>query len=377
MVSREEELVISEPLDPLSPATEGGDKKRLLYGLLDLFKSVLPGSDLSGFQVPVQFNMPKSQLQLYGESVYCCSDDLLLACAKGSTPLQRFLCVVAWHISTTRVAPFARTPFNPILGETHHVSCGLLNVFLEQVSHHPPISALYAVNDHDGFQLQWWQKPCPQYHGNRVEVNVQGRRELFLNAHKEVYEMTCPKLVIRFFPTTGNEWVGKSTIKCSGSQLQANLLFHARPFFSLWGNIGEISGQILDSSTGDPLFDISGSYKGVVSVLEIKTGETKVLFDAQKSLANLKAPKALNTKKVKETESVAVWRLVMEGLVERDWEVARKAKHEIEERQRALAKKTKKEMKKWIPKYFELVEGDNWQWLHNEKFVEQAPLFIP
>ena len=77
--------------------------------------------------------MPKSQLQMYGESVYCCRNDLLGNCARGTTALQRFLNVVAWHISTTRLAPFSQAPFNPILGETHHVSCGNLNVIVEQV----------------------------------------------------------------------------------------------------------------------------------------------------------------------------------------------------------------------------------------------------
>jgi hypothetical protein len=84
-------------------------------------------------QVPVQLNMPKSQLQMYGESIYCCRNELLRECARGSTPLQRFMSVVAWHISTTRLGPFGQAPFNPVLGETHHVSAGNLNVLLEQV----------------------------------------------------------------------------------------------------------------------------------------------------------------------------------------------------------------------------------------------------
>jgi hypothetical protein len=84
-------------------------------------------------QLPPQFNMPKSQLQVYGDSVVCSARDLLSKCVEGINPLERFKAVVAWSISTTRPVIFSKVPYNPILGETHHVSCGNLNVLLEQV----------------------------------------------------------------------------------------------------------------------------------------------------------------------------------------------------------------------------------------------------
>ena len=77
--------------------------------------------------------MPKSQLQCYGESVYSTASDLLSKCNSAENPVDRFINVVAWSISTTRPAIFGVVPYNPILGETHHVSKGSLNVLLEQV----------------------------------------------------------------------------------------------------------------------------------------------------------------------------------------------------------------------------------------------------
>ncbi|KAH7443807.1 hypothetical protein KP509_02G051800 [Ceratopteris richardii] len=279
----EEELFVSPPLEPFAGGGGGNiwkqeratDNQSTLSRVLDILKSVAFGSDLTRFQIPVQLNMPKSQLQLYGESVYCVSDNLLDACAKGSTPLERFLRVIAWHISTTRLAPFGQTPFNPILGETHHVSCGNLNVFLEQVSHHPPISALYATNEPANLRLQWWQNPAPRFYGHKVEVVIQGKRELWLDAHKEVYEMTSPNLMIQFFPTFGNEWVGSTTIKCSASDLEATLIFHSRPFYVWWGSIGQITGRVLKSSSQAPLHEISGFYN---QILVLKKSTQKAYF---------------------------------------------------------------------------------------------------
>ncbi|XP_058113005.1 oxysterol-binding protein-related protein 4B-like isoform X2 [Magnolia sinica] len=87
-------------------------------------------------KLPPIFNLPKSQLQLYGESVYCIGEDTLSRCANGKNALERFTSIVTWNITTAQPAIFGLALFNPVLGETHHVSRGSLNVLLEQVSIH-------------------------------------------------------------------------------------------------------------------------------------------------------------------------------------------------------------------------------------------------
>lgn len=84
-------------------------------------------------QLSPLFNLPKSHLQCFGESVYCIGNDLLGRCNKGESPQDRFTAVVSWSISILRPMIFGIAPYNPILGETHHVSRGNLNVLLEQV----------------------------------------------------------------------------------------------------------------------------------------------------------------------------------------------------------------------------------------------------
>lgn len=101
--------------------------------VLQLLKGFRPGSDVTKLQLPPQFNLPKSQLQVYGEAVYCCAQDYLGLCAEGATPVERLLAVVTFHLCTTRPAPFLKAPYNPVIGETHHVSVGELNVLCEQV----------------------------------------------------------------------------------------------------------------------------------------------------------------------------------------------------------------------------------------------------
>ncbi|XP_057828132.2 oxysterol-binding protein-related protein 4B-like [Cryptomeria japonica] len=142
---------------------EGQRQEKILTRILNLFKCIRPGSDLTKFQLPPQFNLPKSQLQLFGESVYFYSQDLPRKCAQRETALERFNSVVAWSISTTRLPIFRKAPYNPILGETRHVSSWNLNVLLEQVSHHPPASALHATNESQKLELNWWHYPQAQF----------------------------------------------------------------------------------------------------------------------------------------------------------------------------------------------------------------------
>ncbi|GAU37984.1 hypothetical protein TSUD_205240 [Trifolium subterraneum] len=59
--------------------------------------------------------------------------DLISNLITGKTSLDRLMSVVEWSISTTSPQRFGVAPYNPILGETHHVSKGDLNVLLEQV----------------------------------------------------------------------------------------------------------------------------------------------------------------------------------------------------------------------------------------------------
>ncbi|RRT51792.1 hypothetical protein B296_00040135 [Ensete ventricosum] len=143
-------VVLTPPLALEGGLAEEHQTPGLLPRVLSLLRNVRPGSDLTHFQacllfpryimlssLPPIFNMPKSQLQCYGESVYCINEDYLTRCPRGKSSFERFTSVVAWSISTMRPAIFGLAPFDPLLGETHHVSRGSLNVLLEQVTAMP------------------------------------------------------------------------------------------------------------------------------------------------------------------------------------------------------------------------------------------------
>ena len=51
-----------------------------------------------------------------------------------------FAGIPALHLNSAK-------PFNPILGETFEFIIGGIPIYMEQISHHPPISAVYAKTD--------------------------------------------------------------------------------------------------------------------------------------------------------------------------------------------------------------------------------------
>lgn len=352
-------------------------KNHILSRILNLFKPVTPGSDLTKFELPPQFNMPKSQLQVYGDSVVCSARDLLSKCVEGISPLERFKVVVAWSISTTRPVIFAEVPYNPVLGETHHVSSGNLNVLLEQVSHHPPISALHATNAEKQIEMTWWQQPAPHFYGNSVEATVHGKRILRLLSFGENYEMNCPKLLFRFLPSPCTEWVGNVSVKCEQSGLEATLCYRGKSLFGLKGSSTKLTGKIFSTTTAQDLYEIDGHWDQTVSLKNIETGKTRKLYDANETITMLKTPVVKNPWGLAPTESALVWSALSESILKKDWIKAKEAKKMVEERQRNLAEERENKGIVWRPKYFSKTEDGKWEWLQKGQPIPLAPIVVP
>ncbi|KAL2928839.1 Oxysterol-binding protein-related protein 4C [Bienertia sinuspersici] len=260
-IESKRDVVLTSPLSIDGESNNDYKPPNLLQMIFSLLNNVRPGADLTRFQLPPLFNLPKSHLQCFGESVYCVNKDMLSNCAKGETTIDRMISVVAWSISTVRPLMFGVAPYNPTLGETHHASRGTLNVLLEQVSHHPPVSAMHASDEANGIELLWCQHAVPKFHGATIETIVHGKRKLNLVKKGESYEMNSPKLLIRLLPKLGVEWVGNVRIKCQETSLEAELSFKSGSFLGFGGGNRSIKGKIMDSSNSfKTLYEVHGQW---------------------------------------------------------------------------------------------------------------------
>ncbi|XP_022546766.1 oxysterol-binding protein-related protein 4B-like isoform X1 [Brassica napus] len=348
--------------------------------ILSLLKNVRPGSDLTNFQLPPQLNLPKSQLQCYGEMIYSFGGhDLLGECSRRDLPIERLKSVVAWNISKLRPVLFGQAPYNPVLGETHHVSSGHINVLIEQVSHHPPVSALQATHEEENIDVMWVQHFIPKFRGAYVELEVKGKRVMKLQSRKETYDMNQPRLVIRLVPVPRADWAGKMKIKCPETDLEAELHLVSDSFIERFrgSNNRAVKGKISESSSGSKLYDIFGHWDRTISAKSLKTGEVEVIYNANGSISGLKPPTVNNLKEVMENESAMVWSEVSEGILNKDWERAREAKKAVEDRQRESLKQREASGESWVPKHFSVVRnGKDWDCTPLQPTVPRAPLVI-
>ncbi|XP_027332852.1 oxysterol-binding protein-related protein 4B-like [Abrus precatorius] len=379
----ETKIVLTKPfsLEGESDLDPSYRAPNLLSRLLSLLKNVRPGSDLTNFQLPPLFNFPKSQLQCYGESVYCTSENLLSKCNSGEGPIDRFTSVVAWSISTTRPASFGVAPYNPTLGETHHVSKGNLNVLLEQVSLDPPVSALHATDEKENIEMIWCQQTAPKFRGTSIEARVHGKRLLKLQNHRETYEMNSPHLSIRILPVPGVDWVGNVTIRCLETGLEAELSYtSSRSFLGVGGNRKLIKGKIVDTSLFKVLYEVDGHWDRIVKVKDTNSGEIRVIYDAKEVISGLKVPIVKDAKSVWTTESAHVWSELSEAIMSKEWEKAKEAKERVEERQRKILRERDIKGESWIPKNFILYHSKDrleWNCSPIQKLVPPAPIIAP
>uniref|UniRef100_A0A6N2N2K5 Uncharacterized protein n=1 Tax=Salix viminalis TaxID=40686 RepID=A0A6N2N2K5_SALVM len=309
------QVVLTKPLSVDGDVTADYKAPNLVQRMLSLIGSL-----------PPLFNIPKSQLQCYGESAYCFSKNLLQQCNNAENSLDRFTSVVAWSISTTRPPSFGVAPYNPILGETHHVSRGSLNVLLEQVSHHPPVSALHATDEKENIELIWCQHPVPKFYGRA----------------------TFPKLLFSCFKETGFE---------------AELCYITS---SLLGRGGEhrVEGKIYQFSSMKTLYEVEGYWNRLRRSSSLfHRGRNGFLF----------------CKGIWPTESTAVWSEVSRGILGKNWTKAREAKSTVEDCQRKLAKERKSKGENWVPNHFTISDSkeDGWDCSPIQERVPPAPIVVP
>ncbi|KAL3533268.1 hypothetical protein ACH5RR_006789 [Cinchona calisaya] len=118
-----------------------------------------------------------------------------------------------------------------------------------KVSHHPPVTALHATDEKENIEMIWCHYPVSKFHGTHIETEVHGKRQLKLLNREDTYVMNSPKLVIRYLPMIGVDWLGNVTIKCQETGLAAELSYRGNSFLPRQGNYRSIKGKIFMTSS--------------------------------------------------------------------------------------------------------------------------------
>ncbi|KAI8910275.1 hypothetical protein EDD86DRAFT_225708 [Gorgonomyces haynaldii] len=301
--------------------------------------------------------------------------DLFYDIAKQSDQ-EQMVAVLRWFVSTlygsfhSRCAGdnSERKPFNPVLGETMtaewkdtaNKGWTSASMVVEQVSHHPPISAfaikMPAQKDPKKPSLLM-QGQCGQkttFSSGAIKVVQVGRARVTVSVPgKDDVEYTIyplPELTVAGL-LTGKifvELLGKTQIKSSLGHV-AEIEFIPKGWFT--GDYFQVKGWVKSSPKADPTYLISGDWtkRTIVS----KKGEQTTLFDASVE-PHPRIYKPLEQQG--ELESHKLWGVVSQALKDGDYAKASHEKTTIEEAQRKIRRERKESGKTFTPQYFDFVQ---------------------
>ncbi|KAG2690575.1 hypothetical protein I3760_09G193700 [Carya illinoinensis] len=172
------------------------------------------GADVTSLvTLPVLIFEPMSMLQKMAELMeYSYLLDLADEC---EDPYMRLVYAASWFISVYCAIQRTWKPFNPILGETYEmVNHGGITFIAEQVSHHPPISAGHAENEHFIYDIT--SKVKTKFLGNSLDIYPLGRTRVTLKRDGVVLGLVPP-------PTKVNNLIfGRTWVDSPGEMILTN-----------------------------------------------------------------------------------------------------------------------------------------------------------
>jgi len=212
------------------------------------FLSSKLGSDVlrAGISLPSYMYEPLSILQRQAEMIE--HANILNEAAKCVDNIEQLAYVCAFAVSGYSSTQRYKPNFNPLLGETFEYVDKRSNTkfLVEQVSHHPPISAFHSEND----QWKFWQNSSPttKFLGNSLDLNTHGNSYISFHGSQNQFFYTNPSTRIQniIFGTMRMEHYGELNIRNLNGSASAIITFTRSGYFQ--GTQYQVEGFIYDKN---------------------------------------------------------------------------------------------------------------------------------
>ncbi|EDV23913.1 uncharacterized protein TRIADDRAFT_26288, partial [Trichoplax adhaerens] len=168
------------------------------------------GKELWRVTMPIHFNEPLSLMQRICEDLEYAY--LLNQAAECKDSMRRLALVTAFAVSpfSTTIGRYSK-PFNPLLGETFELIDDNLDYccFCEQVSHHPPVLAMYC----EGRTWKLWQeyKFDSKFRGQFLRLSPTGDVHVKFKDNQHHYSWNRPDTIVHNL-LIGSMWVDQDGI---------------------------------------------------------------------------------------------------------------------------------------------------------------------
>ncbi|KAI9454265.1 Oxysterol-binding protein [Russula earlei] len=324
--------------------------------------------DLSSLTAPPFILSPVSLTEF--PAYWCERPDLFATIAEGKTPEDRARRVLKWFISTLKGQYTSRNetmgsekkPLNPVLGELFYGHWpdrdgrGLTTLVVEQVSHHPPITAYHIANPSRGITLQGHNAQKTSFSGGNIIVKQVGHATLTVSLRdgkKEDYLITLPRLRIEglWYGSPYIELTESSYIQSSSGWL-STIKYQGKGYFS--GKSHSFKADLT------PPIGSGSSYRA--SSFEGQWNTTSKNLRTGAVFTDVTGPKEEVTvgpvDDQTEWESRRLWHKVAKGIRESDFETAAREKGRIENEQRQRRRDEATAGTTWELKHFTHEDDD-------------------
>eukprot|EP01027_Heterolobosea_sp_BB2_P027106 GEZU01042323.1.p1 GENE.GEZU01042323.1~~GEZU01042323.1.p1 ORF type:complete len:380 (-),score=102.64 GEZU01042323.1:256-1395(-) len=316
--------------------------------LLDFIKQLRPGVDFYKIAVPAHLIRPNSLLEILAN--YATPHDDILNVSTMQSAEQRFFSVCRWYLTGLLIVPqkglTGAKPFNPVLGEQffcYWKHPDSITTFIgEQVSHHPPVSAVFLENKAKNFTYSACYHPTTRFHGNSASTTLEGDCFLTLTNLDEIYTVDFPPVLARglLWGSSGIEIQGPMNVACEKTGYKAVFDFKKS---------NNVEGYI--EFKGKKLYELSGAFMDKLVIYPVgNTKKATPFFDAKSIPPIVKIVRPVAEQA--ENESRRVWHKAAYAIFNNQLDIANQEKSNVEEAQRQKTKLRKERGENWIPAYF-------------------------
>lgn len=170
-----------------------------------------------------------------------------------------------------------KKPFNAILGETFEFVESNYRAVAEQVSHHPPISALKIEGN--GYTIETFDQVDQSFGlsgGNlKITVKQNGLARYILPKYGDEILISKPVLIINnlVFGTKYLDTQGVTRAINMTNKMSLELEYHPKS----WSDESHITGKVVDSN-GKELMTVEGEWLKQIRMKNVRTGLSEVVW---------------------------------------------------------------------------------------------------
>lgn len=262
-----------------------------------------------------------------------------------------------------------KKPLNAFLGElflaswTHAETDTTTKLYAEQVSHHPPITAMHIADEENGIRADGYARVEMTF-SNCVNVKQIGHAILHIDKYDEDHLIPLPDVKVRGYLSAClyPEAAGTYSI-VSSSGYVSEITFSGSGYFRGKKNWFTARTYNQHDPAKKSIYEVEGVWSEGWTVRDANGNVLEVFNfnDSRNEPSNINIPA---TEDQDPWESRRAWKPVIDGLVKGDYSRLSHEKHKLEEAQRRMRAQEVAEGKTWTPLLFTSIPGEDHDVFH-------------